>query len=440
MATIRFILSASGGERPSISARLRINDNRKVQAKINGLLAYRKYWSNAKQTHNTKFVNPVILGEVNFINKALADISAHVLARFAESPVELIGKTWLSQEIDDVLHPNKEKSEGRIMLLSLIDDFIAGAPTRIMPRKGKPVSAQTISQYTQTRNLMGRYLSKMKMRDIPVDNLDKPFYDAFVAYLYNSGMKPNTIGKHIKHLKTFINSLPLAAKSSVELVGGGKCPTITEEVDSIYLTEDELGKIQGCIMPTKKLEQVRDQFILLAWTGCRYSDLSKLSEVNIHTMNGGKYFKLVQRKTNTKVTIPILPAAMSVLEKYEFNPPKPMPNQKFNSYIKKVCKISGLEDDVTITQSEVVRGVPNRVAVRKKKWECVTAHTARRSFATNLYKRNFPTLMIMAITGHKTEKAFLTYIKVSDDENAERMMEKFMEQLKLELKKIKKSE
>ena len=61
-----------------------------------------------------------------------------------------------------------------------------------------------------------------------------------------------------------------------------------------------------------------------------------------------------------------------------------------------------------------------------KKWECVVAHTGRRSFATNMYKRNFPTLMIMRITGHKTEKAFLSYIKVTEEENAERMLELFL--------------
>ena len=63
-----------------------------------------------------------------------------------------------------------------------------------------------------------------------------------------------------------------------------------------------------------------------------------------------------------------------------------------------------------------------------KEWQRVTAHTARRSFATNLYKRDFPTLMIMRRTGHQTEKAFLTYIKVTEDENAERMIKKFEEQ------------
>ena len=95
----------------------------------------------------------------------------------------------------------------------------------------------------------------------------------------------------------------------------------------------------------------------------------------------------------------------AILEKYGYNLPRPIANQKFNEYVKEVAKLAGL-----------------------KEWQRVTAHTARRSFATNLYKRDFPTLMIMRITGHQTEKAFLTYIKVTEDENAERMIKKFEEQ------------
>lgn len=47
------------------------------------------------------------------------------------------------------------------------------------------------------------------------------------------------------------------------------------------------------------------------------------------------------------------------------------------------------------------------------KYELVTSHTARRSFATNLYRRGIPSTQLMLLTGHKTEDAFLRYIRVS---------------------------
>lgn len=52
---------------------------------------------------------------------------------------------------------------------------------------------------------------------------------------------------------------------------------------------------------------------------------------------------------------------------------------------------------------------------------CISSHTARRSFATNYYLEGFPTIDLMKITGHKTEKAFLTYIKVSQLDTAKRL-------------------
>jgi integrase len=62
-----------------------------------------------------------------------------------------------------------------------------------------------------------------------------------------------------------------------------------------------------------------------------------------------------------------------------------------------------------------------KISTAYKKWQLVTTHTARRSFATNLYKSGFPTLSIMAITGHTTEKSFLKYIKVTPDEHAKKL-------------------
>ena len=52
------------------------------------------------------------------------------------------------------------------------------------------------------------------------------------------------------------------------------------------------------------------------------------------------------------------------------------------------------------------------------KWELLSTHCARRSFATNLFKQGFPAISIMKITGHKSEKTFMRYIKVTEDEIA----------------------
>jgi integrase len=261
--------------------------------------------------------------------------------------------------------------------------------------------------------------------DILLADVNERFYDNFVKYQNSKGYSLNTIGKHIKNIKAFINWLPLAERITCQFVEPKKCAKLAEEVENIYLTEQELAMLAGLEL-NGYLEKVRDQFILLAWTGCRYSDLAKLESENISEVDGCKVFKLEQKKTGAKVVIPIFPAVQCILEKYDYVVPKAMPNQDFNRYIKQVCKLAGLDEEVKIERT--VGG--EKKAEVKPKFEFVSAHTARRSFATNMYKRGFPTLMIMSITGHRTEKSFLTYIKVTKEENAAAMMRQFIAQQK----------
>lgn len=441
MASIKYILGKRGGDRPEVILRLTISNALKVQTKVPGVLVYRQYWSESKQCNDTtrKFAKPWEVEEMAEVNKTLAALAAEVLSLATATPEEYITKEWLAAEVDKVLHPDKYKTKEAApqTLMQAVNSFIEGSRTRIVQHTGKPIGKATQFQYLQMQKHLAAYLRRHKQADLDLAEVDKGFYDSFVAYLYEQGFKLNTIGKHIKNIKAAINALPLAQRASCEFVEPKKCVKLAEEVDNIYLTEAELETIAALPIATPYLDRVRDQFILLAWTGCRYSDLGKLNKDNIVTMNGHEYFKIEQQKTGAKPTIPILPASRAVLEKYNYNVPRPMANQKFNEFIKEVAKLAGLTDEVTITRTEMAdapsRGrrtkrEAQRVAQRYEKWQCVSAHTARRSFATNMYKRGFPTLMIMKITGHQTEKAFLTYIKVTEDENAERMMKLFEEQ------------
>ena len=131
----------------------------------------------------------------------------------------------------------------------------------------------------------------------------------------------------------------------------------------------------------------------------------------------GEVLSFRQHKTNNRVAIPIHPVVREVLEKYNYELPAEISNQKFNDYIKEVARLAGLTMIETKTRTE--GGKAN--TTRCEKWQLVSSHTGRRSFATNMYKRGLPSIMIMSITGHKTESAFLKYIKVRQDEHAEMM-------------------
>lgn len=94
--------------------------------------------------------------------------------------------------------------------------------------------------------------------------------------------------------------------------------------------------------------------------------------------------------------------------------PEPISNQRFNEYIKEVVRLAEINNTEAIT---VTRGGISET-LEYSKSELVSSHTGQRSFATNMYNRGLPTLMIMNITGHQTEKSFLTYIKITQKQHA----------------------
>ena len=106
--------------------------------------------------------------------------------------------------------------------------------------------------------------------------------------------------------------------------------------------------------------------------------------------------------------------------KYPNSLPPAIANQKMNFYLKEIAKkVERLR--VLIPVERVIGG--QRISLEKEKWELVVTHTARRSFATNVYKSGFPAISLMKITGHRSEKNFLLYIKVTPEENAQKLLE-----------------
>lgn len=434
MASLRFELSVkkNSGDRPEVQAVLRFgNPQRKIRCRT-GLYGFSDCWNYDAQKHKiSKTINPLIKPEVVEVNKKLGQLKVEVDAAADKTPDSEISRPWLSAIIEDILHPTKkEKSQQDApkTLMQAVEDFIAAAPTTIRA-KGKPICAARLNHYKQVlKNLQG-----MGADGVTIERADKAFYDSFVRYMFASGYKQNTIATRVKCIKSVINSLPMAERVGCEFVEPKKCAAVMEDVDNIALNETELQALADLdLAENPHLDRVRDQFLLLAWTGCRYSDLGKLTRRYIVNEDGDDCFKLEQRKTGAKVVIPILPPIVPILEKYDYQPPKPISNQRFNDYIKEVARMARLDDEVAVSHTQQQKGefVPGRVETRRAKWQAITAHTGRRSFATNLYKRGFPTLSIMAITGHKTEKSFLAYIKVSESENATMVLHQFKSQWK----------
>ena len=254
-----------------------------------------------------------------------------------------------------------------------------------------------------------------------LDDITLGFYNGLVSYLkstkHSGGdyYKPNTIGRIIKNLKTWMKAAHEQGLTNNNDYSKKAFKKTDVPVETIYLTEDELNKMYTCELEPR-LRKICDTFIIAAYTGLRYSDFSRLTPQNI---TSNKTIKIVTQKTGATSEIPMADIIKEIVKRYDGSFPPVPSDQKFNEYIKEVARKAGISTPCMITETK--EGLKYQKTVPKS--ELVTAHTARRSFATNAYLAGIPPISIMKITGHSTEKVFMKYIRISVEDNANQLKE-----------------
>lgn len=223
------------------------------------------------------------------------------------------------------------------------------------------------------------------------------------------GYKANYIHKAVRYIKEFCNQARRAGVTEkagwVDMVY--RAPQ--EEVQSIYLTLDELTTMHTKKLPAY-LRHAADRFLIGAFTGLRFSDFS---QVTPDAVRGGMIHNRNQ-KTGEVVVIPIHPVVSEIFERYGGKLPRPISNPKMNKYIKEVGRLCEINTPVEVVSTRGGKKVTDTI----EKYKLITTHTARRSAATNMYIAGIQSISIMKITGHKTEKSFMKYIRISQEENA----------------------
>ena len=177
------------------------------------------------------------------------------------------------------------------------------------------------------------------------------------------------------------------------------------------------------------LKKVRDLLLIGCGTGQRFSDFSKLRAEQFYTTaKGVPLLSLISQKTATPATIPltIFPWLIPVLEEYEYNAPV-LSMQKFNDGLKALCKLAEIDQEVLVIEQYMGRK-PRLQKQFMPKYEVVSSHICRRSFATNLYRMGYRLSQIMPMTGHSTETQLRVYIGLDAEENAESIALELMAQ------------
>jgi integrase len=298
-------------------------------------------------------------------------------------------------------------------LFQIFDQFIEKNKVR--------VSAGLITDY----NALKRHLMQFEAHcgtKLTFSNIIKAAtYDEFIDYMRThsknanggKGLKPNSVGKQVKNLKVFLKycmRLEVIPFTDLSIM-----KKQSEKTFNVYLNDAELQRLFEFDLSQKpQMEIIRDLFIIGSETGLRFSDYSRLSK---HHLNGD-FIRISTLKTHDMNVIPISPRLRAVLNKYEDPGVFQLTNQYFNREIKEIMKLAGFSDLVSIP----IRKGLKTIEITRPKWEMVSSHTCRRSFCTNQVLKGVPTLLIRKISGHKTEKAFLEYIKVDEELAAEEML------------------
>jgi site-specific recombinase XerD len=270
---------------------------------------------------------------------------------------------------------------------------------------GKVVK-KTHTRYITTKAKVESFMKhQYKKDDMPLPEMRLRFVTEFEHYLLTvDKLQSNTAHKYIKNLKKIMNMSVGLDWIPSNPFNNFRCSYTSPERE--ILTQEELNLIMQKDIDIERLDEVRDVFIFCCYTGFAYSDAYKFERDAITKGIDGEYWLSTNRqKTGTRESVPLLPIAFDIIQKYRDNEycvkhDKLLPvnsNQRYNAYLKEIADICGI----------------------KKK---ITTHIARHTFATTVTLANgVPIETVSSMLGHNSIRTTQIYAKVVEKKVSEDM-------------------
>ncbi|MEO0877635.1 MAG: tyrosine-type recombinase/integrase, partial [Bacteroidota bacterium] len=350
------------------------------------------------------------------IKRCLDDFASHCLHILVSDENHPLSPTQFRAQLDLAIggsSPNAGLNRKRISFLDFLDAMLK----EMIAEHG--LEANTTKAYAlHLRNLQK---FAQEVRPFDYEDVDWEFRLELIDYLASKGHKLSYGNKTLNKLRQF---LELARKKKLHnntayLGAGWSVPRKKAAGEKVILTSKELSKLAELQFEGQK-QKALDLFLLGAGTGQRFSDYSRYTPNNFYTTARGiTILTLVTQKTKTLATVPInlFPWVKLILERYNYYSPT-LSMQKLNVLIKEICEQAGINQSVFLVEQFIGR----KAIVKKRhvpKFQEVSSHTCRRSFATNLYRMGFSLAQIMPMTGHSTESQLREYIGIDGEMNAE---------------------
>lgn len=333
----------------------------------------------------------------------LWELKKTILKKYDEDlGIKKIDKNWLNSVINE--KPIIEVKE------SLIPEELVAYFDYYLEIRKVELGYRSCQKYNVIKNNIIQF-QDITGKVVKISDVGFKFAETFKSIMIGQGYAPNTVERGVTFIKTVCkhaNRHGLKLKNDFLDIS-----TKNHKVTWPYLTLEELGKIRIYTFDKDYLQNAADWLIISCFTGQRVSDFMRFRKEMIfeEQMEHGtiKMIDITQDKTKAQVYIPILPHVQSILDKRNGEFPRAISDQKYNTYIKEVCKIVGINQTISGTKKSAITG--KNESGEFAKFELVSSHIGRRSFATNFYTSGgFDLRDIMEITGHTSERTFLLYI------------------------------
>ena len=295
----------------------------------------------------------------------------------------------------------------------------------------------TDQKFVQLQTKIKDYEKKKKSKYL-ISEIDKKFLLEFRKFLTDDfRMMESSANRTLKNVKTVLLDARDNGKTINHQINNFNIENIPAV--KVFLSFAEIEQIKNTPIIGTDLQHAKDWLIIGCYTGQRVSDLLRMKKEMIFTKTDSegdqfRFIELTQEKTGAEVTIPIHSEVEVILQKYDGNFPPTFGKKGdsifvlFNRYIKKVCKLAKIDNIVKGKVFNDDENVKRNEIVDTEKHNLISSHICRRSFATNFYGDNrFTTPQLMAITSHRTEVIFLSYIGKTSKDHAMQTAKTFKE-------------
>jgi integrase len=269
------------------------------------------------------------------------------------------------------------------------------------------------------------------------DDITPEMLDDFRIWVESKGLNANTVHAVFRSLKAVMRQGWAEGKTDNPISNSKKFNGIQGPVDKIYLTEEEVDAIRKVELTpetvkaagrerwSRSFEIARDMFLVGIATAQRFSDFRNIKPDDIiteeETTPDGKtvvrhYINFRQKKTGKSLTIPASNELLSILQKYNYNLPRPC-LQTFNDHLKTIAKMAGITDKQLITKIEGGKKIEQYI----ERWELVSSHTCRRTAITQMFLKGWPMQDVMLMSGHESTATMQKYIKATSKERGQKV-------------------